>query len=76
MDADGSGVRASGLRIRLFSALQLPIEHWHRWIGDETIADAMLDRLMQRHHHITLTSESLRKASPKPNVLAPGLDQN
>ncbi|WP_272945690.1 ATP-binding protein [Paraburkholderia mimosarum] len=54
----------------------MPIEHWHRWIGDETIADAMLDRLMQRHHHITLTSESLRKASPKPNVLAPGLDQN
>jgi DDE domain/IstB-like ATP binding protein len=27
---------------------QLPIEHWHGWIGDETIADAMLDRLMQR----------------------------
>ena len=30
---------------------QLPIEHWHAWVGDATIADAMLDRLMQRHHH-------------------------
>ncbi|KAA0069894.1 AAA family ATPase, partial [Paraburkholderia sp. T12-10] len=39
------------------------------------IADAMLDRLMQRHR-ITLTGESLRKASPKPNVLEPELDQN
>jgi DNA replication protein DnaC len=55
---------------------QLPIEHWHGWIGDETIADAMLDRLMQRHHRITLTGESLRKASPKPNILEHELDQN
>lgn len=55
---------------------QLPIEHWHSWIGDETIADAMLDRLMQRHHRITLTGESLRKALPKPNTLEPELDQN
>ena len=40
---------------------QLPIEHWHEWIGDQTIADAMLDRLMQNHHRFTLTGESLRK---------------
>lgn len=39
---------------------QLPIEHWHAWIGDATIADAMLDRLMQHHHRITLTGDSLR----------------
>ena len=38
--------------------------------------DAMLDRLMQRHHRITLTGESLRKASPKPKNLEPELDQN
>ena len=25
---------------------QLPIEHWHSWIGDATMADAMLDRLL------------------------------
>jgi DNA replication protein DnaC len=55
---------------------QLPIEHWHGWIGDETIADAMLDRLMHRHHRIKLTGESLRKPSPKSSVLEPELDQN
>jgi DNA replication protein DnaC len=42
----------------------LPIEHWHEWIGDQTMADAMLDRLMQSHHRFTLTGESLRKKSP------------
>lgn len=42
---------------------QLPIEHWHAWVGDATIADAMLDRLMQRHHRFTLTGESLRQRS-------------
>lgn len=43
---------------------QLPIEHWHAWIGDQTIADAMLDRLMQNHHRFILTGESLRKKDP------------
>jgi DNA replication protein DnaC len=43
---------------------QLPIEHWHGWIGDQTVADAMLDRLMQNHHRFTLTGESMRKKSP------------
>ena len=44
---------------------QLPIEHWHAWIGDVTIADAILDRLMHQHHRFTLTGDSLRQA-PKP----------
>lgn len=39
---------------------QLPIDHWHAWIGDVTIADAILDRIMQRNHRFTLTGESLR----------------
>jgi len=43
---------------------QLPIEHWHEWIGDATMADAMLDRLMQNHHRFTLTGESMRKKTP------------
>ncbi|WP_269083123.1 ATP-binding protein [Robbsia andropogonis] len=29
-------------------------------IGDATIADAILDRVMQRHHRFTLTGDSLR----------------
>lgn len=39
---------------------QLPIEHWHAWIGDATIADAILDRIMQHHHRFALTGETLR----------------
>ena len=45
---------------------QLPIEHWHAWIGDATIADAILDRIMQRNHRFTLTGDSLRSKGPKP----------
>lgn len=44
---------------------QLPIEHWHAWIGDATIADAILDRLMQQNHRFTLTGESLRSTATK-----------
>jgi DNA replication protein DnaC len=52
---------------------QLPIEHWHAWVGDATIADAILDRLMQRNHRFTLTGESLRQ-KPKPNRKEPDTD--
>ena len=44
---------------------QLPIDHWHAWIGDATIADALLDRIMQHHHRLTLTGESLRQEKQK-----------
>lgn len=44
---------------------QLPIEHWHAWIGDATIADAILDRVMQRHQRFTLSGDSLRQSKPK-----------
>ena len=47
-------------------ASQLPVEHWHAWIGDATIADAILDRVMQRNHRFTLTGDSLRAQGPKP----------
>lgn len=44
---------------------QLPVEHWHAWIGDATIADAILDRVMQRNHRFVLTGESLRQEKTK-----------
>lgn len=44
---------------------QLPVEHWHAWIGDTTVADAILDRIMQRNHRLTLTGESMRKPESK-----------
>jgi DNA replication protein DnaC len=42
---------------------QLPVEHWHEQIGDPTIADAILDRLIHNAHKINLTmkGDSLRK---------------
>jgi len=42
-------------------AAQLPLEHWHEYLGDPTLADAILDRLVHNAHKITLTGESLRK---------------
>lgn len=38
---------------------QLPIEHWHALVGDATIANAILDRVMQKNHRFTLKGESL-----------------
>jgi DNA replication protein DnaC len=40
---------------------QLPTEQWHQSIGDNTIADAILDRLMHNAHRIKLKGESMRK---------------
>jgi DNA replication protein DnaC len=42
-------------------AAQLPIEHWHDTIGDPTLADAILDRLIHNAHTIALKGESMRK---------------
>jgi DNA replication protein DnaC len=42
-------------------ASQLPIEHWHDYIGEATLADAILDRLLHSAHRLNLTGESMRK---------------
>lgn len=42
-------------------AAQIPIEHWHESIGDPTLADAILDRLIHNAHKIALKGESMRK---------------
>lgn len=42
-------------------ASQLPIESWHDTVGDPTIADAILDRLVHNAHKINLKGESMRK---------------
>jgi DNA replication protein DnaC len=44
---------------------QLPVDAWHALIGDPTIADAMLDRLVHNAHRITLSGHSLRRRSSK-----------
>ena len=40
---------------------QLPTTEWHVSIGDNTLADAILDRLMHNAHRIELKGESMRK---------------
>jgi DNA replication protein DnaC len=40
---------------------QLPVENWHENIGDPTIADAILDRLVHNAHRINLKGTSMRK---------------
>ena len=40
---------------------QLPVENWHDHIGDPTIADAILDRLIHNAHRIQLKGGSMRK---------------
>lgn len=47
---------------------QLPLEHWHETIGDDTLADAILDRLVHHAHTITLKGESMRRHKPKPSA--------
>lgn len=42
-------------------ASQLPIDHWHDYIGEATLADAILDRLLHGAHRLNLTGESMRK---------------
>ncbi|MES9937214.1 MAG: IS21-like element helper ATPase IstB [Sedimenticola sp.] len=46
---------------------QLPVAQWHDYIGEPTIADAILDRLVSRSHHIQLRGDSMRKLQ-KPTV--------
>jgi len=40
---------------------QLPVKHWHDYIGEPTIADAILDRVLEKTHRIELKGESMRK---------------
>lgn len=42
-------------------ASQLPIDHWHEFIGEATLADAILDRLLHGANKLSLKGESMRK---------------
>jgi len=41
---------------------QVPITHWHDQIGDPTVADSILDRLVHNAHRIELQGASMRKS--------------
>ena len=49
-----------GLKSTLVTS-QLPVENWHEQIGDPTLADAILDRLVHSAHKIKLNGGSMRK---------------
>jgi DNA replication protein DnaC len=44
---------------------QFPVEHWYDAIGDPTLADAILDRLVHNAYKIGLKGESMRKRKAK-----------
>jgi DNA replication protein DnaC len=51
-----------GLRSTLITS-QLPIGAWHEYLNDPSVADALLDRLLNSAHRLELKGESMRKKS-------------
>lgn len=56
---DRHGVRST------LATSQLPVEKWHDIIGDPTLADAILDRLVHNAYKINLSGGSMRKHKAK-----------
>ena len=50
---------------------QIPVDHWHEIIGDPTLADAILDRLVHNAYRIKLKGESMRKRRSKLTTTTP-----
>ena len=51
---DRVGTRATAI------TSQLAVEHWHAYLNDPTLADAILDRVLHTAHRLPLTGESQR----------------
>lgn len=49
---------------------QLPVAQWHAMIGEPTIADAILDRIIHNAHRIALEGDSMRKQKPPAPLTA------
>ena len=47
---------------------QLPVEHWHAYLNDPTLADAILDRVLHAAHKLPLAGESQRKPEKTPSL--------
>jgi DNA replication protein DnaC len=46
---------------------QLPVANWHEALGDATLADAVLDRVLEGAHRIELAGDSMRKSGAPAN---------
>ena len=51
-----------GTRSTLITS-QLPVEHWHAYLNDPTLADAILDRVLHAAHKLPLAGESQRNGT-------------
>jgi DNA replication protein DnaC len=49
---------------------QLPLEQWHDYLGNKTVADAILDRLVHNAHKLNLKGESMRKTKAAKKATA------
>jgi DNA replication protein DnaC len=47
---------------------QLPVSKWLEQIGDPTLADGILDRLVHNAHRTEMCGDSMRKNRGKPNA--------
>lgn len=61
-----------GLRSVIVTS-QLPVALWHEALGEPTVADGILDRLLENMHRIELGGESMRRSKTKDS-LGPGND--
>ena len=52
---------------------QVPVAGWYEIIGEKTVADAILDRLVHDAHRIELNGESLRKTRKKAPAISDGI---
>ena len=49
----------------LFITSQLPVQAWHDSVGDDTLGDAILDRLIHNAHRIEVKGPSMREVIAK-----------
>ena len=53
--------RHVGLRSTIVTS-QIPVAHWHEALGEPTVADAILDRLVHNAYRLELSGASMRRA--------------
>jgi len=49
---------------------QLAPKHWHAFLNDPTLADAILDRILHAAHRLALSGESQRKLDGETSLLS------
>jgi len=62
-----------GLRSTIVTS-QLPVAHWHEALGEPTVADAILDRLVHDAYRLELSGASMRRTETVPDDVAPAAD--